>query len=133
MDNKINSQDTRQDFKKESLTKGNQTTSGKNQNLGQNANVSNAVDSAQEVAREAKASFNDLKDRIADRTAPAVDYLKTNFSSVGERAQDYIQSTGSLVRRYPFYSLIGAVAIGTFVGMAIARPSSKSSSMAEKV
>lgn len=68
--------------------------------------------------------MSDVKNRIVNQAGPAVDYLKNNFSGVGTKAQGYTQNVGSMVRQYPFYSLLGAVAIGAFIGMAIAKPSS---------
>lgn len=77
------------------------------------------------VSGGAMDKISDVRNTIADKAAPAMDYMRSNFSNISDKSQDYIQNAGSLIRQYPFYSLLGAVALGAVVGMAIARPSMK--------
>ncbi len=83
--------------------------------------------STQASAQKVSDKVNEVKDKIVQQAGPAVDYLKSNLSNVSERSQVYIQDASSLIRRYPFYSVLGAVAIGAFVGMSISRSSDRRS------
>lgn len=66
-----------------------------------------------------------LRETIADKAGPAMDYLRDNFSNVGGRTQDILQSTEKLIRQYPVYSMVGAVAVGIILGAAITKPAVK--------
>ena len=58
-----------------------------------------------------------------DKAAPAMDYLKDNFSAVRDTTQPYLQDAEAMIKRHPFYALAGAVAVGAIIGAVIARPS----------
>jgi ElaB/YqjD/DUF883 family membrane-anchored ribosome-binding protein len=73
---------------------------------------------------DVKGTMNEMKSAIVDQAGPAMSYLKDGFSTISDRSQVYVKDAGALIRKYPFYSLLGAVAVGAFLGMAI-RPSSK--------
>jgi len=90
-----------------------------------NASSSAASDLKSTIASgDVKGTMNEVKSAIVDQAGPAMSYLKDGFSTISDRSQVYVKDAGALIRKYPFYSLLGAVAVGAFIGMAI-RPSSK--------
>jgi len=90
-----------------------------------NASSSAASDLKSTIASgDVKGTMNEVKSAIIDQAGPAMSYLKDGFSTISDRSQVYLKDAGALIRKYPFYSLLGAVAVGAFIVMAI-RPSSK--------
>jgi ElaB/YqjD/DUF883 family membrane-anchored ribosome-binding protein len=83
----------------------------------------NAANAASSAANTASNVASDAKNAIMDKAAPAMDYLKENFSAVRDTTQPYIQDAEALIKRHPFYALAGAVAVGAVFGAIIARPS----------
>jgi ElaB/YqjD/DUF883 family membrane-anchored ribosome-binding protein len=69
--------------------------------------------------------ISDVKNRIVEQAGPAMESLRTNFQSFSETARPYLANAESVVRRQPMYAVLGAAALGMFVGMMIARPSSR--------
>jgi ElaB/YqjD/DUF883 family membrane-anchored ribosome-binding protein len=87
-----------------------------------NTTANDAYKSASSTGRSAA---SDAKSAIMDKTGPAMDYVKENFNAARETAEPYIQDAEALIKRHPFYSLMGAVAVGAVLGAVIARPSSR--------
>ena len=76
------------------------------------------------VSGGAMDKISDVRSTIADKAAPAMDYLKNNFSTVRDSSQVYIDDAEALIKRHPFYTVLGAAAIGAVVGMFMSRSAS---------
>jgi len=83
----------------------------------------NANESFSKTASTARSAATDAKSAIMDKAAPAMDYLKDNFEAVRDTTAPYLQDAEAMVKRHPFYALVGAVAVGAIFGAMIARPS----------
>jgi ElaB/YqjD/DUF883 family membrane-anchored ribosome-binding protein len=59
--------------------------------------------------------------RTGSHANPTVEYIKSNLSALSSKTKHYAEDAGSFVRRYPVYSVLGAAALGTLLGMAISR------------
>jgi ElaB/YqjD/DUF883 family membrane-anchored ribosome-binding protein len=70
---------------------------------------------------------SDVKSTVMEQAKPAVDFLKQNFSTVQDSAREYFDASSGVIKRNPFYAMLGAAAIGVGLGMWISsRPSSNS-------
>lgn len=90
-----------------------------------NLNTS-ANESFKSATTGVRSTASDAKSAIMEKAGPAMDYLKENLSTVRDTTQPYIQDAEAMIKRHPFYALLGAVAVGAVFGAIVARPSSVS-------
>ncbi len=83
------------------------------------------TDTLKSAASNVRSQANEAKRELVDRATPAMDYFRENFEAARDTAAPYIKDAEAMVKRHPFYSLVGAVAIGAIVGAVLARPASR--------
>ena len=94
--------------------------------MDKNANTStNNTENFQNTPHVRSGAMSDAKSAIADKAAPAMDFLKDNFRTVQDTTAPYLENAESFIKRYPFYTIAGAAAVGALIGMALSRPSSR--------
>ena len=82
----------------------------------------NAPNMKSGIAASVGSSVEDMKDSVVEKAGPAVDYIKDNFRMVQETTRPYIDDAEALIKKHPFYAILGAAAVGTMVGMILSRP-----------
>jgi len=128
MDKNVSGQSGKDSFKNTSSNVGSGMGADKNVGSSMNSGSANASDSslnnASGISSSVSSAIGTARGAIADKAAPAMDYLKNNFSSVRDSSQVYLDDAEALIKRYPIYTVLGAAAIGAVVGMLMSRSGS---------
>jgi ElaB/YqjD/DUF883 family membrane-anchored ribosome-binding protein len=93
--------------------------------------MNNMSDSMKSTSKQAANMASEARGALMDKAAPAMDYLKENFEAVRNQTEPYLTDARATIKRFPFYTVAGAVAVGTLFGILIGR--SRSSDLARKV
>jgi ElaB/YqjD/DUF883 family membrane-anchored ribosome-binding protein len=84
--------------------------------------------SASDISSSAQGMMSGAKQKVSDFAKGIQDRIPDNWNvdNVKQSVQPALTSTESMIRQYPWYSLLGAVAVGAILGAMLAPKGSKS-------
>lgn len=85
----------------------------------------NFKNDAKDAGTKALKQAQDAAPEISERIWGAVSDVKSQLADYGDMGKKYVGQGESLIKKYPFVAVAGAVAVGTIVGGLLFRRSSK--------
>ena len=81
--------------------------------------MENTQTSLNGIKRNTKDLANSVVDTVADKKNLSSTDLKAYYETAKEKASDAVEYSESFVKKYPFYTALGAAAVGFLAGAII--------------
>ncbi len=81
--------------------------------------MENTQTSLNGIKRNTKDLANSVVDTVADKANMSSTDLKAYYETAKEKASDAVENSESFVKKYPFYTVLGAAAVGFLAGAII--------------
>lgn len=81
--------------------------------------MENTQTSLNGIKRNTKDLANNAVEAVADKANLSTSELKAYYDTAKEKASDAVEYSEGFVKKYPFYTVMGAAAIGLLAGVII--------------